>query len=353
MSAYDVIPYVVELKDVRDTINASGGVAGNTLDSLITEEAKLNIWSKKKPVKLQNPFPDINSDWWKGDDKNCGIVPKQINSYKDLPDLYANDWKDDNNNGWLYELPTSLYRLSDFRGYYRFAFPPYSNFSVPYNVPKNDYSFICSCMIPQGNERQLVLTDIGLLENLFFGVYIVRKGLSSGVRATSNYLNGGSVTFKTSSFITGTYTAYPFISSVQYNQDDLDKQGTYYSAPNIKPAVFNIVETLTTIIITAEVDETNRSISYTIKVNNQGGTEIFNDNVVRLRYFNKGWDDLLVVGEQQQTIPDKTAGSGITTIATGTFFNVKDDLLRNSKVWVSLSYGKYLQFAVPMMKPES
>lgn len=331
------------------------GTSSRDVGSLCKNE-NINMWSKKKPVILNTPTPDRSGNWWKGSDKNCGIVPKQINSYRDLPDLYANDWKDDNLNGWVYQKPkggqTEPFRLADFGGYNHYALPPYSNFYVPYNVPKNDYSFVCNCMIPQGGDYQLTLTDVGILENMFFGVFIVRKGLTNGVRATSNNLNSGSVTFKTSGFITGTYTAYPFISSIQYNQDDIEKQGTYYSAPNISPVTFNIIETLTSIIITAEVDDTNKSISYTIKVNNQSGTETFNNNAVRLRYYEKGWDDILVVGEQQQTIPDKTVGSGWTTLATGTFFNVADDLLRHSKVWVSLSYGKYLDYAVPMMKPD-
>lgn len=330
------------------------GTSSRDVGSLCKNE-NINMWSKKKPVVLNTPTPDRSGNWWKGSNGNCGIVPKQVNSYTNLPTLYTNDWKNDDLNGWIYSKPNGTtiapYRLADFGGYNHNALPPFSNFSVPYTVAQNSNSFQCDSMIPMGGDYQLVLSDVGILEDCYFGVYIVKQGQTSGKRATSTSVDSGSVTFQTIGFSTGTYTAYPFISSVQYTQNDVDKAGTYYSAPNIKPVTFQIVATLTTITILANVNDDNKSISYEVKVNNSAGTQTLNNNWIMLRYADKDWLDPMVVGEQRKQIPDTTVSNGTTTLTTGSFLNVPEDLIRNCKVWVSLANGKYLDYVIPMMKP--
>lgn len=337
--------------DIRDTLNANGGSVTNDVSTAFKSTANIDIWSKNKPVILNSLEPDRNSEWWKSTNGNCGIVPYRITSYYNLPDLYDN-WTNDKLNGWRYELPTGganePFRIGDFAGYYADALPPFIRFTMPATVAINQSKFQSSAMIPISSEGQLVLSDLSSIKSCYFGVYIVKSGNTSGQRATSNSVDNPSVEFSTNGFTAGTYTAYPFLSSVKYTQLEVDKAGDYFSVPELKPVTFQMVSTLTSISVKANVNSDNTSISYTIDVINSAGTLTLRNNYVSLRYYDKEYLDPMVVGERQEKLDDYNVGNGTTTIASGTFYNVPSDLINNCKIWVSLSSAKYLQFVVPM-----
>lgn len=361
MAVYDVLPTTnLKYDDIRDTLNAGDGSVNNDVSSAFKESANINMWSKHKPVRLAVNFcqdfdsskPNYNADWWKGTIKNCGISPNRIISYINLPDLYENDWANDELNGWKYQMPTgeegSPYRLGDFAGYFPAAVPPFRKFIVPEVVALDQSTFRTDALIPISSEHQLRLSDIGEIENCYFGVYMVKEGSTLAQRATSNSVDNPSIEFNTNGFSIGIYTAYPFLSSVKYAQRDVEKAGDYYSIPQLKPVKFQIVSTLTTISIMANINSDNRSISYTVDVhNNTGGTIKLTNNYVTLRYADKEWLDPLVVGEQQKKLDDFTVGVGTTRVVEGTFTFVDRDLINNSKVWVSLSSSKYLSSVEP------
>ena len=74
---YDVLPTTnLKYDDVRDTLNSAGGSVNNIMSSLFTEAANIDVWSKRKPVRLNVDFcqdfdssaPNYNATWEINDD---------------------------------------------------------------------------------------------------------------------------------------------------------------------------------------------------------------------------------------------------------------------------------------------
>lgn len=101
-----------------DDIKAVLGESSNDVGTLC-KSTNINMWSKKKPVRLANAFPDINGTWYKADDDDFGIqINKGANT--NLGTLYAGA-------SFVYKRPgggsSQPYRMSDFIGYNHNAKP--------------------------------------------------------------------------------------------------------------------------------------------------------------------------------------------------------------------------------------
>lgn len=101
-----------------DDIKSILGESSNDVATLC-RSSNINMWSKKKPVRLANPFPDINGTWYRADDDDLGIqINKGANT--NLGTLYAGA-------SFAYKKPgggsTQPYRMSDFIGYNHDAKP--------------------------------------------------------------------------------------------------------------------------------------------------------------------------------------------------------------------------------------
>lgn len=355
MAIYDIIPNEVELDDVRDTLNYNGGVAGNTLESLITEAANIDVWSKKKPVIILNtPFPDYSGEWWKANDGNCGLNPLRILNYRNLPDYYENDWANDDMNGWVYNIPqggsTQPLRLADFRGYNAKAFAPYRGLAVPSRVSKTQTEFQVSCMWFPSSETQIRFTDLRTTKDCYFGVYIAKDGSTLGQRATSSGVEDTTITFKTNGFTTGKYTAYPFFSTAQIGQSDGERVADYYSIPMLEPVEFEIIESFIYLSVAGEAESSIRNrVTYEVYVNNSSsGTVRLTNNYITLRYYDKDFLDPLVVGEQRIKLDDVSVPDGRMLVAEGAFENVNDEVFKNCRIWASFNSAQYLQGVVPL-----
>lgn len=354
MAVYDILPTTdLHYSDIRDTLNANGGSVNNNVASAFKEAANINVWSKKKPVILNSNFPDINSEWWKASDGNCGLEPFKLSSYRNLPDYYENQWNDDM-NGWVYKLPQGgelqPLRLGDFRGYNTNAFPPYSNFAIPGKISKKQTEFQTMCIRPLPSENQLVFSDLRTTKECYFGVYIVKDGTSMGERATSNKVDDSTVTFKTASFAVGNYTAYPFLSTEPIGQQDPEVNGTYYSIPQLSPTKFEIIGSFVYIRLIAKAETTPvRRVTYEVSINNSSGGYVYlTNNYIMLRYYDKEWLDPQVFGEIKIKLDNVSVGEGVTVVAEGAFENVRQDLFEHCKVWASFNSSQYLQFVVPL-----
>lgn len=104
----------VSIDDVKSVL----GESSNDVATLC-RSSNINMWSKKKPVRLANPFPDINGTWYRADDDDLGIqINKGANT--NLGTLYAGA-------SFAYKKPgggsTQPYRMSDFIGYNHDAKP--------------------------------------------------------------------------------------------------------------------------------------------------------------------------------------------------------------------------------------
>lgn len=107
----DTLPSTnLEYQDVRDTLNANGGVVNNDVSSSFKESARINKWSRHKPIRSSKLF-DLSDDDFKN--ANFGLS---------LPNYYPQDFKGAINNAtYDYLLPrggaSEPYRLGDFRLY--------------------------------------------------------------------------------------------------------------------------------------------------------------------------------------------------------------------------------------------
>lgn len=104
----------VSIDDIKTVL----GESSNDVATLC-RSSNINMWSKKKPVRLSEPFPDINGTWYRADDDDLGI---QINkgAKTNLGTLYAGA-------SFVYKKPgggsSQPYRMTDFIGYKHDAKP--------------------------------------------------------------------------------------------------------------------------------------------------------------------------------------------------------------------------------------
>lgn len=328
------------------------GVSSTDVGALC-KSGNINCWSKKKPVILNNPAPNRNSEWWQGSTGNCGLTPYLITNYTKIPDAYK--LNDNNMNGWIYNPPTggsvAPYRLADFGGYDHNANPPLRNFTAPTRAALNGSGFYCSCMLQMQNETSLTFADFNSgLRDYYFGAYITNGSMAQIATSESTLANGAStVQFKMTGFSTGTWTAYPFLAQNQIVQNTGMSANIFYSVPCVSTTTINIISSLITITVTATANKSLRSISYKVVVNNLDSTSRqLTNNYVYLRFANKDFNDTMVMGEQRIKLDDVTVGTGSTTVAQGFFSNVDDDVMANPKVWASFQNATYKQSVIPM-----
>lgn len=123
MAVYDILPTEnLKWDDVRDTLNASGGVVSNVAETAFKATSGINKWSRHKPINHPSQFTLTEAEFvGANEDKLQGIFYglKGANNLK-LNELH-------NANYDYVALPHggsgSPYRLGDFRGYARFAKP--------------------------------------------------------------------------------------------------------------------------------------------------------------------------------------------------------------------------------------
>lgn len=166
---YDILPKTnLRAEDIRDTLNSWGGNVGNEIVSLFSDSAKINKWSKYKPVPLKQDFTDFNSEWWKGYDGNCGLIFPATGGEGTYMEAISEKAKYK-----YYTLSDQSYfpmRLGDFRSYYPYASVPFNGgWSRDFTI-SNQYTYFrfgFSFTEPfqdtndDGEEVNLLLKDIG------------------------------------------------------------------------------------------------------------------------------------------------------------------------------------------------
>ncbi len=170
MAVHDVIPNSFTNLDIRDTLNASGGSVGDNSNDYYSERAKINPFSKFKPVRLPCRWGSAepgyfqlehnrvslaySTDWWRSINGQCGFQMEQVNNVgnPNVPDPV-----------WTYLRPqggdSSPFRSIDFKGYKRNS--PTDLFSVgfPSKIAINK-GFRMTVNIPQSRDGSLCLPDI-------------------------------------------------------------------------------------------------------------------------------------------------------------------------------------------------
>lgn len=212
MAVYDILPDT-DLRDVDvvETLNFNGGAVDFKKQTWYSKNAKINMWSKCKPVVSTKLFFSLEE--WKGigshsdkggylgDDGHCGLSIVEFDSAYSLMSALNNGTA-----GWEYVAPRGIdgepYRMGDFRGYCPSAYNPTG--AIATNGIADTYTDCVSFNIDTGitgySETNLTLNDIKIggnngtsLVDLYFGVYMVKPS-SGAIRfqtATQTIRNGG------------------------------------------------------------------------------------------------------------------------------------------------------------------
>lgn len=348
---------------VRDVLNAAGGSVSNDIASFFKAAAKINPWSKHKPVVLAQDFcqdydsgaANYNSTWWRGSDGNCGLTPKSVLSIAAIADAM-----DGGMNGWTYRLPKGgsgePLRLGDFRGYLTDATPMMFNFITPGTASSqlSNSVIVGSCMLNRGNQYLLTFDDFPAFKNYYLGMYIKQKNGTQARYKTSALTlgnNGSSVEISAYGLPAGTWTAYPFISTTEQDSNQGAKAGTFYTLPMNNASEFEVVSSYVSILITAAKKSSTGVLSQmaleiTVKVKSASPTK-FSNCSLRVRFPTKTFIDPMVAGEVQLSAFPKevtvTADNAYHEVWSGDVNIIDSELWKNPKVWVSLESGNYLQ----------
>lgn len=146
--------------EIGQVLNDAGGSVNiNQPLTYFTESAKINKWSKYKPVPLKANFaqdydssaPDYDADWWKGDiGVSCGLrIPFNSSAASGVPSnriqylgylAYMVKQGSTSVPNYTYVLPTGgadqPFRIGDFRGYN-------TNAEQPFTTAIDGFDYIC------------------------------------------------------------------------------------------------------------------------------------------------------------------------------------------------------------------
>lgn len=223
MAARDLIPNTaVKLEDIRDTINAFGGSAGDNLTSLF-QQNDMNMWAKYKfTIVADRDFID-DDERWQGGDGMCGLSIPEYTSPSALRSALASGVAE-----WSYNPPQGgvkqPMRLGDARLYAYKSVCPIGNMASSYYLRSTTtgYEFDIEVeVVVQSSDYNLTLDDISIrgvkLRNMYLGVYMIPKsGSGYFFGTTSNKIGSNtslSMTLKGDSGTAGEYMAYVFLST--------------------------------------------------------------------------------------------------------------------------------------------
>lgn len=355
---------IVLSSDIGSVLNAAGGSVNiNQPATFFSADAKINMWSKRKPVPLPTNFcqdfdsskPDYMAEWWRGKDYNCGITIPTFTTMDDVGEA-----TDGGTNGWTYRLPnggsSEPWRLGDFAGYDTDAPPPFTDFAFPTTLTKESTeataSFAQNAITNEGSV--LTLANFEKLRDCYLGVklYNTSSGYAMYNTMSTTIANSGSLTVKLN--VTGIqqsddWVAVPFISSARQIQGEPLNNALFYSIPCIKKVNVNVIGAGVTIYIIAWYNYENgvkTSISVnSITVTSSTVSSTLTNNWLQIRFAHKKESDPLVAGEYQKELSSVTVTKGETTKIN---LPLKDQLytIESDKsyiVRVTLSSGKYSQ----------
>lgn len=359
---------IVLSSDIGNVLNAAGGSVNiNQPATFFTSAAKINMWSKRKPVPLQTNFcqdfdsskPDYMAEWWRGKDYNCGI---NIPSYTTMNGVL--DAMDGDKNGWSYTLPSgnilSPFRLGDFVGYDTNANSPFSDFTFPAVVSRTSTSatgsFAYHAISIDGTS--LNLSNFDKTKNCYMGVklYNTSTGYETWNTMDKTISEAGApeVTLNVNGLTTGdTWVAFPFLSTAKQPQFGTLNAATYYTVPGVNKVAFKVIANDVVITISAHYNYIN-GVKTSLSVNKIEVTSYLNsttltNNWMKIRFAENDYSDPMeedpITGakEYQVSLNDVTTVKGETVQLN---LPMKDQLYSvvNSKsymIYVTLASGKY------------
>ena len=228
--------------NIRDVLNGAGGSVTNSVTSFFTDAAKINMWSKYKPVVSPTAFLDTD-ERWKGADGNCGLTIPYYNS--------ASTFRTAAMNGtcmWSYTPPkggtNEPRRLGDFRGYYTDAINPLGMVASNGILSDGEVTFAIDVVLSGSSSDNLLLTDIKvngiLLSNYYLGIF-AWKSSSVYEMATSSTKIGSAEALEVAIPIstTGEWNFMPFLCSKAYTGSE--PSGATFISINKPAQTMNVI----------------------------------------------------------------------------------------------------------------
>ena len=252
----------VSMDTIKSTLQGGGGSVSNDLLTFFTTGAKINPWSKWKPIIIPSDFVDSDSSF---SSYNYGISVQNVRT-----NSMSEAFKGSSINEWGYTLPTggssAPFRLGDFRKYRPDASSPFRELYIDKNeaIAGDTVTVELYCrMFNDSNEDGM----IGLNDFAEFNgckVAFIKKSpsgtLSQVISTNTIASNHGSVSatfpaFSTSSSERGTHT---YMAA-------LYKDGMYYRLPIAQKTVSVVESKLydrATVSATCYSDSCSASLTY-------------------------------------------------------------------------------------------
>lgn len=360
---------IVLSSDIGSVLNAAGGSVNiNQPATFFSADAKLNPWSKKKPVILTDNFvqdfdstkPNYKAGWWKAHDGKCGFTIPSHTTMNSVMDATTGGM-----NGWVYNIPngstTQPRRLGDFVGYDTNATPPFTDFKFP-SVVTNTYgssaegTFLNNTIVTEGTSVQM--GDFPALNNCYLGVMLYNPSTKYSTWNTmETTIGNGSalkVTIDTTSLTTGeNWIAVPFLSTAIQKQSQSPISATYYTLPAINKVTFTIISQAVKFTIIARYFYTNnvhtKIIIDSITVHPLLYSETLTNNYIQARFVGNDFSDPLDEngGEVQIPISDFSVTKGEDMVVPLTFAqkNITINSSKNYNIWIGLDSGKYTGYS--------
>lgn len=349
----------VLVQEIGQVLNSAGGsVDVNQPLTYFTESAKINIFSKKKPVVRKVDFcqdydssrDDYFPEWWKGTSGNCGIKFEHVPNLNDLPSVVDGEL-----NGWEYELPQGTenapFRLGDFVGYDSDAKPFVEGFSLSRDSVENktNSKFTVNFITRPDESKPTSLTfaDFGAsLSNYYPAVYL-KKGTLGYFISASNTVSSSTGLFvdvPTNGLDTGEWEVYAFLSEKQI--PSLSTVGSIalgycYTLPYTSKRGIDIVSTLMQFAINPTKTSTANTIHIKVTVRSMlSGTQTFSNNKIQIRRLNYDMSDKLYA--ENIDLGTLSLPSGVPTVIYDQDVQVDKELYNNGcTVYVTLNTAQY------------
>lgn len=364
---------------------------GNYRLADICKASGIAMWAKCKPfVKVNKATRFSAATAAERKEANYGLTIPYATSPVTLKTSYYNQEGDNEvNNGWIKRLPavtdSEPGRIRDFDGYWHDAKCPFRGVTFPAAIENVWQTSGFQVALPTASNADesdgIRMTDIDEIADAYFTIQLKHRnpsGTGIFVRTISadktfREGDGGSVKVSTYQLPVGMWDVIPFISPVKFSEANdgtqVPSSYRYYPIPKCRVGELeisaleyglvyfdgfkNVATTLNPVY--------GFSFNFAVK-NYTSKAHTFNDVIVRVRFPNKNFDDILDTRETQVTINSFTVDAGETVDyaslqSVGSLalkwvsVNISEALYNNStgiKVWIQLGsgqnpYGMYLR----------
>lgn len=308
----------VSIDDVKSVLS----YGSNDLASLCTYEG-INMWAKYKPVDSDNAFLDINTGW-KGKRNDCNINYPKATSIYDIKGYYSQA-----DNGFTHRTASAPYRLGDFRGYNHNARSEYLGIGTTSPSMEDAVSISAAYNLQSVDSDWISMKDLLNDGNItyHFGVLLYNNNGNKLQYMRTSDTN----VVKFTKVNAGTYTVYPFMSSVDYTSSDFPQlqAGSYIPIPVLQPI---------TLVVKARADINASKV--TLRQSDLGSATIKNvDSVshvvsLQLRFSSSKENSSMQFGESILMNNTKLAGGDSKTV----LFKNQMQSGKNYTLWLYVDY---------------